>query len=122
ESEPEHGIRHEVQRQLDLVATVGAHCADGRLAFETRDDDRVRMRSALRAAGVPAGRPWIVVHTGATAPSRRYGPREFSSVLRGLRGSGRALDRKSTRLNSSRVKISYAVFCLKKKKTRTRSN
>src|SRR5690606_39866504 len=29
----------------------------------------------------------------------------------GLRG-----DRKSTRLNSSHVKISYAVFCLKKKK------
>src|SRR5690606_41672649 len=26
-----------------------------------------------------------------------------------------ALDRKSTRLNSSHVKISYAVFCLKKK-------
>src|SRR5690606_41484318 len=28
---------------------------------------------------------------------------------------GGALDRKSTRLNSSHVKISYAVFCLKKK-------
>src|SRR5207302_10788223 len=28
----------------------------------------------------------------------------------------RELDRKSTRLNSSHVKISYAVFCLKKKK------
>src|SRR5207302_5823526 len=28
-------------------------------------------------------------------------------------------DRKSTRLNSSHVKISYAVFCLKKKKART---
>src|SRR5690606_42048372 len=27
------------------------------------------------------------------------------------------LDRKSTRLNSSHVKISYAVFCLKKKNT-----
>src|SRR3989442_13985888 len=26
-------------------------------------------------------------------------------------------DRKSTRLNSSHVRISYAVFCLKKKKT-----
>ena len=26
-------------------------------------------------------------------------------------------DRKSTRLNSSHVKISYAVFCLKKKNT-----
>src|SRR5207302_9224776 len=29
-----------------------------------------------------------------------------------------AADRKSTRLNSSHVKISYAVFCLKKKKTK----
>src|SRR5690606_41841065 len=29
------------------------------------------------------------------------------------------LDRKSTRLNSSHVKISYAVFCLKKKKKDT---
>src|SRR5438067_6297698 len=28
-------------------------------------------------------------------------------------------DRKSTRLNSSHVSISYAVFCLKKKKTKT---
>src|SRR5436309_11208274 len=28
-------------------------------------------------------------------------------------------DRKSTRLNSSHVKISYAVFCLKKKKNKT---
>src|SRR5690606_41300006 len=29
------------------------------------------------------------------------------------------LDRKSTRLNSSHVKISYAVFCLKKKRRRS---
>src|SRR2546430_16133199 len=30
---------------------------------------------------------------------------------------GEGLDRKSTRLNSSHSQISYAVFCLKKKKT-----
>src|SRR5207302_9103601 len=37
--------------------------------------------------------------------------------LRGeLIGHRREVDRKSTRLNSSHVKISYAVFCLKKKK------
>src|SRR5207253_7440544 len=35
----------------------------------------------------------------------------------GLRGQA---DRKSTRLNSSHVAISYAVFCLKKKKTNDR--
>src|SRR5258707_10981153 len=32
------------------------------------------------------------------------------------------LDRKSTRLNSSHANISYAVFCLKKKKTRKQYN
>src|SRR5205085_4883759 len=31
-------------------------------------------------------------------------------------GSARRVDRKSTRLNSSHSQISYAVFCLKKKK------
>src|SRR5690606_39396126 len=34
----------------------------------------------------------------------------------GMTQTGRQPDRKSTRLNSSHVKISYAVFCLKKKK------
>src|SRR5439155_4106771 len=33
--------------------------------------------------------------------------------------TSRPRDRKSTRLNSSHVAISYAVFCLKKKKTKT---
>src|SRR2546430_13455983 len=37
-----------------------------------------------------------------------------AGAARGDRGPG---DRKSTRLNSSHSQISYAVFCLKKKKT-----
>src|SRR2546430_9572128 len=36
--------------------------------------------------------------------------------------AGAALDRKSTRLNSSHSQISYAVFCLKKKKKELRYN
>src|SRR5260221_4526263 len=36
----------------------------------------------------------------------------------GARRTALAADRKSTRLNSSHTVISYAVFCLKKKKTR----
>src|SRR5690349_24057310 len=40
--------------------------------------------------------------------SRSHSERGFQAILRP--------DRKSTRLNSSHVEISYAVFCLKKKK------
>src|SRR5437773_3734735 len=41
--------------------------------------------------------------------------READAQLR--RAGAEAADRKSTRLNSSHITISYAVFCLKKKKT-----
>src|SRR5690606_30596575 len=39
------------------------------------------------------------------------------AIVEDNRIQGFNLDRKSTRLNSSHVKMSYAVFCLKKKKT-----
>src|SRR3712207_6887887 len=44
--------------------------------------------------------------------------REEAALDRELAGrvAGEARDRKSTRLNSSHANISYAVFCLKKKK------
>src|SRR5687768_17621332 len=51
----------------------------------------------------------------------RVSPSRCPIVLYGERGTGREMlatfrDRKSTRLNSSHGYISYAVFCLKKKK------
>src|SRR5437588_8065720 len=53
-------------------------------------------------------------------PSRRFG--EDGTGLERLVGNDHAGavtgDRKSTRLNSSHTVISYAVFCLKKKKKR----
>src|SRR5690349_23725367 len=51
---------------------------------------------------------------GYLSLSRRVWVRLPTSLR--LHGPGRAYgDRKSTRLNSSHVEISYAVFCLKKK-------
>src|SRR6266496_2562534 len=49
--------------------------------------------------------------------SRRDRDRQVAGPRPRGRRSGRHRDRKSTRLNSSHVEISYAVFCLKKKKT-----
>src|SRR2546426_5677166 len=44
-------------------------------------------------------------------------PRDARRVPHAPHARGRRRDRKSTRLNSSHLVISYAVFCLKKKKT-----
>src|SRR5690349_23907470 len=58
-----------------------------------------------------------VMRTGRS----RYGEGDLLAVP-GQRKDGKRisleLDRKSTRLNSSHVEISYAVFCLKKKKNK----
>src|SRR5258708_26467572 len=54
-----------------------------------------------------------VIEPAATAPALNQG---FALVIAALRGVHEPLDRKSTRLNSSHQIISYAVFCLKKKK------
>src|SRR3989454_9149990 len=55
-------------------------------------------------------------------PLRRPAPPSLTSSLRRRRTrQARVLDRKSTRLNSSHLVISYAVFCLKKKKTQHQS-
>src|SRR2546426_2189531 len=43
--------------------------------------------------------------------------RQLDSKAPGVTAGCPSLDRKSTRLNSSHLVISYAVFCLKKKKT-----
>src|SRR2546430_12624433 len=47
---------------------------------------------------------------------RGISPGQHSSVLFSINSALFAKDRKSTRLNSSHSQISYAVFCLKKKR------
>src|SRR5256885_8805129 len=67
-------------------------------------EDQVRPealhRDGLRHALVQIGERRLVAHQQGEAVGEGYGRRR---------------DRKSTRLNSSHLVISYAVFCLKKK-------
>src|SRR5699024_12803903 len=54
-----------------------------------------------------------------SSPARSAARPRFFQALRAYGADGRCVpqqDRKSTRLNSSHVSISYAVFCFKKKK------
>src|SRR5215471_20905810 len=80
--------------------------------------------SSRRTAPGPPGRSTSEPVTGAprysTAPAPRSGMgRSRPATCRPCRRA-RPRDRKSTRLNSSHVEISYAVFCLKKKKKKTK--
>src|SRR2546422_4326315 len=91
----------------------------GRLPFrrpEQRGDQRHQLggleRLAEKVVGAERRRvPCDIERSGACRAGRRG---------RRAPGASSGPDRKSTRLNSSHGYISYAVFCLKKKKTSTR--
>src|SRR5699024_11777046 len=84
-----NGVRAAYRRGMQ--AWIDDYDPDVVLMQEVRADDDI-------VHGL-VGEDWHVVHSAA--PQK-----------------GRAGDRKSTRLNSSHVSISYAVFCLKKKKNK----
>src|SRR5207302_7061908 len=84
-------------------------------------DDEAEIRESLRTLLELEGYEVEAASTGEEGLSR-IGERTFDLVLLDVALPDRngldilVEDRKSTRLNSSHVKISYAVFCLKKKK------
>src|SRR2546429_2582341 len=66
-------------------------------------------RSVIGPAGCAGTGPCTVTVTGTAFVFATFDPQQSVALT--------VVDRKSTRLNSSHGYISYAVFCLKKKKT-----
>ncbi len=84
EPEPEHLLRHEVRRHLDLVRSVGCQISDERMVLEVPSVARMRLLGQLQRLGVDPRSAWVVIHPGATAPSRRYPPEQFALAARRL--------------------------------------
>ncbi len=84
--DPEVGsaLRHEVRRQLDLVATVGARPSHERLSLRVPDSARRHVTELLYSLGIDQDANWVVVHPGASASSRRYAPEKFARAARKL--------------------------------------
>jgi len=74
------GMRHEVERQLALVRTVGWTIDDARLRLQTTAEHGARAGHRLHDAGADPARPYFVVHPGASAASRRYPAERFGAA------------------------------------------
>lgn len=81
ETEPMSQLRHEVQRQLDLVAHIGAVNEHPTLRFRTLATHRHSLSEKLAARGW-TGASYMVAHCGASAPSRRYPAESFAHALK----------------------------------------
>src|SRR5690606_40804834 len=83
------------------------------LVFRQAAQGLARVQGKSRSGDLGAGNQ--TARYARTTDRIRYGDSR-GATRGGIARHQSALDRKSTRLNSSHVKISYAVFCLKKKK------
>jgi lipopolysaccharide heptosyltransferase II len=82
------GMRHEVERQLALVAAIGCGTDDDRLRFALPAADQRRALVRLAAEGVDAQRPFVLLHPGATASSRRWPAERFGRVAAAMAQCG----------------------------------
>lgn len=77
-------IRHEVMRQLDLVASVGFRTNNLQLSVNV-DEKAVKVAlHKLKRIGLNPEQPWLVIHPGATDPSRRYPKEQYARVAQKL--------------------------------------
>jgi ADP-heptose:LPS heptosyltransferase len=79
-------VRHEVQRQMDLVRQASGerqrHASKPLgLSFALRAADLTAVRARLQHLGVDPDRPWLLLHPGASAASRRYPAGHWAQVL-----------------------------------------
>src|ERR1039458_10469426 len=103
-------IRKPVATTLLVVAITLAGAAAYRL-LPVSPLPQVEFPTISVNAGLPGASPETMASSVATPLERQFG--RIAAVTEMTSSS--ALDRKSTRLNSSHLGISYAVFCLKKK-------
>lgn len=82
DTEPELGIRHEVQRQLDLVKTIDCQTEIETLSLQVPPGGETRVTRKMEKLGMQLDQPWIVIHPGATADSRRYPAESFAAAAR----------------------------------------
>lgn len=71
DKEPYNVIKHQVQRDLDLVASVGAFTNDDRLDLLI-EDCSTSVKEKLLSVGVNLDHPWLLLHAGVSEPKREY--------------------------------------------------
>src|SRR5690606_40693675 len=103
----------DLEQALDGVLVLTQQPGNGTVASirQIGDHPLYPRRQVLIDPGFGLGRLIVITAAGHTGPAAGLHHRHDIAL-----GSHLGQDLKSTRLNSSHVKNSYAVFCLKKKK------
>src|SRR5437773_8533885 len=113
---PKRTLRPEQERSASLIwgnsfgKILARRPGDQTLGPDEQDDDH---QHRVEEEAVFLQRLQLFGHDQHDARGERHAPRAAQAAEEHDRHQDQGIDRKSTRLNSSHITISYAVFCLK---------
>ncbi|MGY3211403.1 glycosyltransferase family 9 protein [Mucilaginibacter sp. HD30] len=83
DKEPFVLIKHQVQRDLDLVSTIGVESAGDKLCL-TVDDDlwKHNVLQKLTQKGIRPHSPWLILHAGVSEKKREYPVQNWIAVAK----------------------------------------
>lgn len=71
DEEPYTLIKHQVERDLDLVATIGATTSDDRLSLQIPDSWESTQKKVYKNS-IDLQKPWLILHPGVSELKRQY--------------------------------------------------
>ncbi len=73
DEEPYTFIKHQVERDLDLVATVGARTSNDHLSIQIPDArEPTKKKLHKNKNSIDLQKPWMILHPGVSEPKRQY--------------------------------------------------
>ena len=84
DKEPYDLIKHQVKRDLDLVATVGATTMEENLYLAVDEGLWPPVAEQLVAEGLDINKPWIILHAGVSEKKREYPNQNWVAVAKAL--------------------------------------
>jgi lipopolysaccharide heptosyltransferase II len=72
DAEPYNHLQHQVERDLELVKTIGARTQEKKLHLKLPRNVWPDVSNKLKSIGLDMQRPWLIFHTGVSERKREY--------------------------------------------------
>ena len=88
DKEPYDMVKHQVRRDLDLVATVGAFTQNEKLKIKVDEDLPPTVAGKLQETGLDLDKPWLLMHAGVSELKREYPLEQWADAGKQLIANG----------------------------------
>lgn len=88
DEEPYTFIQHQVRRDLNLVAAVGASASEEDICLNLSPEYALTLSEKLKSLGLQVNKPWLILHPGVSEEKRKYPQKDWAELGKKLASAG----------------------------------